>query len=237
MRNRQSGLTNSDPARSCRCSAPFAPCSAHHILRPKSSLVLGLEQCGGAGDLPHSDSHAERIAEDLALNLARTERYQDALNIADLIIEARASNRTLQTICVCQAERGDLEAFRQTLARIDDRGTQSRALATGAAAMVSAAATGSGQLEAFSALKQQSAARKKAETLIDESLQLARRIPPSCERDAAFLWIVVAATAAGAFDAAAAASLMIQDHPTVELACEAIDRIETPFLVRSPSTS
>ena len=194
------------------------------------------KQCGGAVDLPRCGSHSETIAEDLALNLARTERYRDAIEIAGLITDASDSNRTLETICVCQAERGDLEGFRQTLARIDDAGTQVRALATGAAAMVSAAATGSGQLEAFSALKQRSAARKTAEKLIHESLQLARRIPPSFERDTAFLWIAVAAKAAGVFDAAAAASLMIQDRPTVELACEAIDRIETPFLASWQST-
>ena len=184
-------------------------------------------RCMASQGLPQAQRHTVSITKDLALNLARDGRFQSALDVSNLITETADKTWTVKAIAVCQAEAGDLEAFRHTIATLESTADQASALATGAAALVGAAVVRASQRKGNVTAMQELASKRKAEPMISESLRLARQVPQSVKRDALLLWVTVAAITAGTFEAAMAAALLIRDDEACHLAAKAINKLPT----------
>lgn len=191
------------------------------LVPQRLSLGLAQELQGPPLGPEASVSH---IAADLALNLARTGQYDNAIRATELVAKPQERARIRREICVCQAEAGDIEAARET--------AESLSLGEGRAKAISSIAAVLGEdghrrmRVGASGAKMQGAAKCKrmAEELMSASLQLARRIEDPTDWEVTFLWITTAAMKAHTYEAAAAAALMIRDSETQREAWRIIER-------------
>jgi hypothetical protein len=121
-------------------------------------------------------------------------------------------------MCVCAAEAGDLEAFRRTLGRLEQSEDQAEAIAFGAAALVAFTDQAGSSVPRMRGLELSSAASE----LIGESLQAARAITRTADRDSALWQIVPAASLARSNEVALVAGRMIKDPEARREASEAL---------------
>lgn len=174
---------------------------------------------------PVDRTRTESITEDLAVNLARIGESASALTAASLLKDVSAKNRVIEHICVCRAEKGDLQGFRTTLALLSSNVCRAATIATSAAALACTFPDTRARWPESPAGEQTRSARQLVEELIRESIQVARQSLDGEEKDQALWRIASAAKVAGFPDAAFAAVLLIQDPHTREIALDAATQL------------